>query len=138
MDYAIAVDRLLPGAKWLRAESYAELVTTWGDAQPVPSDAALIAAYADWQAEQVIQVAQDVVQLGAKTQATTIPNFAHWTEQQGLDWIAANIGDTPINAVTNLADAKLLMKKQAVALEALWRVAKAFLNHTWPDLENTE
>jgi hypothetical protein len=138
MDYAIAIDRLLPGAKWLQSGSYAELVATWGDVQPVPSDAALIAAYAEWEADQVILAARNVIQSGAKAQAANIPNFARWTEQQGLDWIAANIGNGAIDAVTNLADAKALMKKQAVAFNATWRVDKSFLNHTWPDLENSE
>jgi hypothetical protein len=137
MDYAIAIDRVLPGAKWLLAGSYAELVETWQDAQPVPSDAALIAAFAEWEAEQIIIAAQALIQAGAEAQAAAIPGFATWTEAEGLIWIDDNIGNGAIDAITNLAEAKVLMVKQAVAFRALWRVSKALLNHTWPNLEGS-
>lgn len=52
MDYAIAIDRLRPGAKWLRSDDYATLVKTWQDETPIPSDIELIAAYAAWEVEQ--------------------------------------------------------------------------------------
>lgn len=140
MDYGIAIDRLRPGAIYTHYQTYSDLLRTYSaeNALPLPTDAELQQAYADWQMEEAIRLAQVTVQLGAKTQVANIPNFARWTEQQGLDWIAANIGDTPIDAVTSLTEAKVLMKKQAVVLAALWRVAKAFLNHTWPDLENID
>jgi hypothetical protein len=83
------------------------------------------------------QAAHDAaVKAGAITQASAIPSFAHWTEQDGLDWIDANIGNGEIAAVANLADAKALMTKQAVAFRALWRLAVALRNETWPNLEN--
>lgn len=52
IDYGIAIDRLRPGAKYLRYKTYADLVETWEDESPLPSDAELKAAYAAWEAEQ--------------------------------------------------------------------------------------
>jgi hypothetical protein len=83
------------------------------------------------------QAAHDAaVQAGAFDQVAAVPGFARWTEQEGLDWIDANIGNGEIAAVANLADAKALMTKQAVAFRALWRLAVALRNETWPNLEN--
>lgn len=48
MDYALAVDILLPAADYRRADDYASLVATWHDARPVPSDAALVAAWENY------------------------------------------------------------------------------------------
>lgn len=76
------------------------------------------------------------VKAGAEAQVSGVPGFATWTEQQGLDWIDANIGDTPIDAITNLAEAKALMKKQATAFAALWRFAVAFRNQIFPNLQD--
>lgn len=80
----------------------------------------------------------EAVEAGAKTQAENVPGFATWTEQQGLDWIAANIGNTPIDAITNLTEAKALMKKQATAFTALWRFTVAFRNKIFPDLQDNQ
>lgn len=52
MDYALAVDLLLPAADFRRADDYAALVATWHDARPVPSDAALVAAWEGYAAQQ--------------------------------------------------------------------------------------
>jgi len=51
MDYALAVSLLLPDADFRRADDYAALVATWHDARPIPTDAALIAAYEAHQAQ---------------------------------------------------------------------------------------
>ena len=136
MDYAIALDRMRPAALCTHMRDYANIVRTWVDPRPIPTDNELIAAYAEWEVEQIAVSEIEAVHAGAETIAANIPDFATWTEQEGRDWIATNIGDTPIDAITNLAEAKLLMKKQAVAVDALWRVAKAFLNDTWPHLQD--
>ncbi len=78
------------------------------------------------------------IQSEAEAQAKNVPGFASWTEQQGLDWIEANIGDTPIDTITNLAEAKALMKKQATAITALWRFTVAFRNKIYPHLQDTD
>jgi len=52
MDYHIAIDRLVPGANYRRAGTYAELEATWHDGRGLPSDAALQAEYGLWVAEQ--------------------------------------------------------------------------------------
>lgn len=51
-DYAIAVERLLGVAEYGSAATYAELVRTWRDARPIPSEADLQAAWAAYQAAQ--------------------------------------------------------------------------------------
>ncbi len=56
----------------------------------------------------------------AESQATAIPNWAHWTEQQVIDYINTN--------VTSLATAK-------VVLVALARMVVALRNETWPGLQ---
>lgn len=53
MDWAIAIDRLRPGAKWRRSQSYQDLLDTWLDETTLPSEAELLAAYEDWASEQV-------------------------------------------------------------------------------------
>jgi hypothetical protein len=62
----------------------------------------------------------DQVQADAKGQATAIPNWAIWTEQQAVDWISAN--------VTDLASARQV-------LLAMVRMLVALRNQTWPDLQ---
>lgn len=52
MDIGIAIDRLRPGAKYRRYETYAELVNTWEDETSIPTEAELQAAYTDWLDEQ--------------------------------------------------------------------------------------
>lgn len=47
MDYALAIDKLRPGAKWATAEDYADLKRTWSDDSELPTDAQLQAAYAE-------------------------------------------------------------------------------------------
>jgi hypothetical protein len=52
MDYAIAIDRLRPGAKWRRSDDYAALVATWEDDTDIPTDQELIDAYDEWSATE--------------------------------------------------------------------------------------
>jgi hypothetical protein len=61
MDFGIAVDRLCSGAKYRRYGTYEELVATWEDEtiQP-PSEAALIAAYDEWLAEDSAATSEDL------------------------------------------------------------------------------
>lgn len=49
MDIALAVEQLLPAADYRRADSYAALVDTWKDERPVPTEAALEAAWAAYE-----------------------------------------------------------------------------------------
>ena len=62
MDYAVAMDRLRPGAAYHRADDYATLAAAFADKSrgadkanlgyTMPTDAELRAAFAAWQAEQ--------------------------------------------------------------------------------------
>jgi hypothetical protein len=146
LNWSIII-RAIPGYEDLEfapkgdPDSIATLLANWTQAPAgydVPTEAQLLTALAVVEAQIVATDATEAVQIGAETQAAAIPGFAHWTEQEGLDWIDENIGNGAIAAVTNLAEAKALMIKQAIAFRALWRVSKAFLNHTWPNLEGSE
>jgi hypothetical protein len=122
-------------------DSLTTLLANWGQAipntYPVPTEAQLLNALSIVEAEIAADEMVQSVQSGAEAQAAAIPGFATWTESEGLTWIDDNIGNGAIAAVTNLAEAKDLMVKQAVAFRALWRVSKALLNHTWPNLEGS-
>lgn len=134
----IAVDRLRPGAAYTQYATYAALLATWADETAIPTQAELEAAYTEWEAEQAIAATVEQVQDGAEAQAAAVPGFASWTEQHGLDWIDTNMGDDVIDAISNLADAKLLMKKQVTAFNAIWRLTKALVNEKWPNLQEPE
>ena len=45
MDIALAIEKLLPAANYRRADDYATLAATWHDSRPIPTEAALIAAW---------------------------------------------------------------------------------------------
>lgn len=116
------------------------LLANWSQA-PVgydePTEAQLLTALAVVKAGIADEEAVQAVENGAESQAAGIPNFATWTEAQMTAWIDANIGDTPIDAITNLAEAKALMKKQATAFTALARFTVAFRNKLFPKLQDT-
>lgn len=69
-----------------------------------------------------------------KPRVHNIPGWATWTEQEALDWFNANISDTQIDAVTNLTEAKVILKHQSQALFAIGRMVMALRDHTWPEL----
>lgn len=116
------------------------LLANWNQAPPgyaEPTETQLLDALALVEADIATEAAIDAVEAGAATQAANIPNFATWTEAEMLAWSDANIGDTPIDAITNLAEAQALMKKQAVAFNALIRFTAAFRNKLFPNLEGS-
>jgi hypothetical protein len=121
--------------------SVATLLANWEQAIPntyaAPNETQLLAALAVVEAGIASQNAIDAVEAGATAQAAAIPNFATWTEAEMLAWSEANIGDTPIDSITNLAEAQALMKKQAVAFNALIRFTAAFRNKLFPNLEGS-
>jgi len=45
MDIALVLDKLRTGAKWRMADSYDNLVATWEDETPIPSEAELEVAW---------------------------------------------------------------------------------------------
>jgi hypothetical protein len=139
MDYGIAIDRLRPGAKYLRYATYADLVETWADETTLPSDAELIAAYAEWVAEQEaeqIAAAHDAqVEADSYDDIVAIPDWAHWTEEQVLEWIDAHTSAAQVDAITNLPQAKIVLNDMATQLRALSRLCVALRNKVYPRLE---
>ena len=63
-----------------------------------------------------------------------IPNWATWTEQDAIDWWTANLSDAQVDAITSLADAKELLKKQNAAIAAFARMLLAMRDKLWPNL----
>lgn len=56
MDYAIAVEQLMGVAEYGSAKTYADLVRTWRDDRPVPTEAELDTS---WQAYLTLQQAEE-------------------------------------------------------------------------------
>lgn len=123
------------------AGSIASLLANWSQAipntYPEPTEAQLLSALATVEAAIATQDAIEIVEANAEAQIVAIPNFAHWTEAQFLAWIDANISNTQIDAIANLADAKVFMEKQTVAFTALMRMVVGLRNKVFPNLESS-
>lgn len=102
-DYAIAVERLLGvGRCFGTATTYQQLVNTWCDALSVPSQQALDAAWASYQAEQTaLQIFKDYA-------APYVNNIRMWVKiEKALDDNRANLVLSPTpTAATILANMK--------------------------------
>lgn len=119
--------------------SIESLLSTWETGDPSfakPTEAQLLTALATVEAAIVVDDATEMVKAGAETQATAIPGFAFWPVDTGLVWLDANMGDTTIDSITSLADAKVVMKAQTVAFNALWRFVAALRDDRWPHLRD--
>lgn len=86
----------------------------------------------------------DAVRDGAEGQASSIPNWAHWTEAQAEVWWDTNI-DTPIasaptvtagNVVAVVQGMITILGYMSTMLWALARMVIALRNKTWPNLQN--
>lgn len=84
----------------------------------------------DWETYQRIKDRE----LTAKTNASNIPGWALWDEQAALDWYNANLADGLVDNIGSLADAKVMLKKQNAAIQALGRMIIAIRDKLWPDL----
>lgn len=89
MDYAIAMDRLIPGAKWIRYGSYRELKATWKDTRPIPSDNELKVAFAEWEAEQEAAKSIKSTIRNQASAVTGIPTTALKTDHDAKDALLA-------------------------------------------------
>lgn len=70
----------------------------------------------------------------SKADAKNIPGWATWDEQQALEWANNHISDTQIDAIGNLADAKVLLKDMSKAVQGIARLEIAIRDKLWPDL----
>jgi len=120
-------------------DSVESLLSVWETGNPTftkPTEPELLAALVMVESSIDDETVLAAIEAGAENQAAAIPNFASWTEAEMLTWIDTNIGDIPIDAITNLAEAKALMKKQATAIRAITRFTVAFRNKLFPALQD--
>lgn len=66
--------------------------------------------------------------------AKRIPNWALWDEAQAAQWFEDNLSDAIIDSVSNLDEAKVILKRYAAVLRGLARMSIAIRDHIWPDL----
>jgi hypothetical protein len=142
MDYCIAIDRLRPGAAYKRCNTYADLVETWADATPLPSDAELIAAYDAWVAEQeaaqAIADTESAIQSDAYAGALNIPDWATWRPEHFQNWYESNLSATQIAGVTNLATARDMLNLMSAALHHVIMLSIYQRNALWPSIQEDE
>lgn len=74
----------------------------------------------------------------AQVNAKAVPGWASWDEAQFLSWFGSNLSDAQVDAVANLADAKVMLKKQNAAIRAMGRLLIALRDRVFPDLEDGE
>ena len=80
------------------------------------------------------EIASLVRLAAARGVAAAVPNYATWTQAQFLTWYNANISPTQINAVSTLAQAKVVMLAMSVELKALAQLIIAARDQLWPDM----
>lgn len=77
----------------------------------------------------------NTVRSSSKAAVQNIPNWGQWTQAQFQAWVDANISNTQIDALVNLADAKGMLKMQAAAITAMGKLLIAIRNNLFPDLQ---
>lgn len=91
------------------------------------------------QAQAVVDAHDGVDTVGqrfeaAEGQVRAIPGWATWSEAEALDWWTTNLSDAQVDAVANLADAKVILKRQNTAIRAMARMLIAMRDRLWPGL----
>lgn len=66
----------------------------------------------------------------AHLDASNIPNWATWTQDDLATYIAANLSAANVTAVANLADAKVMLAKQNAVIAALAKMVIALRDYT--------
>lgn len=127
MNLVLAVEHLIPDAKYSDASNYERLQKTWADEQPLPTLTDLEQAWAEIlsarEAEIEKQSRTDQLRTDAKTNAAKIPAWATMTEAEAITFIQ--------NSVTDLASAKQV-------LVAMARIIVHLRDAQWPDLGEEE
>jgi len=70
----------------------------------------------------------------ARSIAGSIPAWATWTVNDWTTYYNANISATQINAITTLAEAKVILNKMSTVLNNAALMEIALRNKTFPDL----
>ena len=76
------------------------------------------------------------VEIGANTQAASIPGWASWTIEQAGDWHKTNVSDRL--PVSSPAEANELLAAMDTELKAMGRMLIAARNKLWPNLKGGE
>jgi len=117
MPYAIQSN----GISWRVINTVGDLLPgeTYSDTQPpatsipqTPAEAAIVAR-----------------QASSRLNAQNIPDWATWTAAQWQTWYSANMNGTQITAITNLADAKVVLGKMSTAIDALSKMVIAMRDY---------
>ena len=102
MDYSKCIMRLLPnwcGAVW--SNSYEGIKPDVSETRPIPSLAELEAVWPQIEAERIAAEQAEAARVEAKAQAL-VDNLPSWTQVSGA-----------VDAISNLAEAKVFIKKMA-------------------------
>lgn len=139
ISYSLAVARLLPDALYSQFDTYDNLVRTWYDLRPVPTEAELQQAWAEIEAEHETEatntVNDELEVIAARSRVKVIPGWATWDEATALNWHDQRLNDAVIDAVGSLAEAKVILKHIATENRAIVRMLMALRDHTWPGLD---
>ena len=93
---------------------------------------AVIAAH-DHTLLSTIEVYEEKVVV-ARANAKAIPAWATWTEDEVNTWITGKFDQPTIGAITNLAEAQVVLGDMATAMRAMARLIIALRDAQWPDL----
>ena len=70
----------------------------------------------------------------ARSTAKNIPSWATWTQADWNTFFGNNLSDEQVDLVTNLAQAKAMMKRQNAVINNLAKIIIAMRDQIWPDL----
>lgn len=73
MDLTLIIDKLVPGADYRRADDLATLAETWVDPRPIPSEAAIKAAWAEYQSAQTVITTRTATRAALRARWKTQP-----------------------------------------------------------------
>lgn len=68
--------------------------------------------------------------MAAHTDASNIPSWATWTQDDLAAYVAANLSTANVAAISNLADAKTMIAKQNTVIGALAKMVLALRDYT--------
>lgn len=117
------------------------LLANWEQIDPpgytAPTEQQLLDALALVEADIAASDTIELRQARAKTEFATLPNWANWTISELETYLDANISDANIDAITNLAEAKAMLKIMANIISLAAKAIFYLRNHTMPDLEGS-
>lgn len=120
-------------------DSLANLLSNWSQADPPgypePTEVELVTALATVESMIDAQVSIEDKQTDAKTGFSALPGWATWTQAELATYLDSVIGDAEIDAIANLADAKVFLKVLATLIRKEGQAIIYLRNHTMPDLE---